>query len=252
MIVLALDTATEVLSVAISDVERGSGWSHSCVSDSGLHHTGTLMQTVDALVRRAEISFRDIDLFACMRGPGSFTGLRIGMSTAKGLAESKAALCDCGEPPLVSLPTLEVMALSVPSSGPVLSVIDGRKNRFYAVLARGGAVPAGPVDLAAGEVIPALLQEARLRAGEVEPDATGPIVVTGPHARKFCDEFATAVSEGRSEKVDLLVDPEFRKGWATSLARQAPEHLRTHGFDPRDQGPDYVRTSDAEIGITRR
>jgi tRNA threonylcarbamoyladenosine biosynthesis protein TsaB len=248
MIVLALDTATEVLSVALCDVEGNSEWCHSVVVDRGLHHTGLLMPAVDQMLTQAEIEYGDIELIACMRGPGSFTGLRIGMATAKGLAEASAAVRAVSAPPLVSLPTLEVMARSVAPTSPVLSVIDGRKRRYYAALAVDGVI-GDQVDLPAVEATETLLRGHTETAGRYSAE-TNRIVVTGPHAAQFVAEYDRAETKGEP-RPSLIVDPRSRAGWAVPLARQAPLYLREHGSDPREQGPDYIRISDAEIGITR-
>lgn len=244
MIVLAIDTATEVLSVAL--VRTGGEqppWTHSVVADDGLHHTALLMESVDLLLRRAGMRAGDVDLFACMRGPGSFTGLRIGMATAKGLAEAAAATRGLSVAPLVSLPTLTVMARSV-ASPLVIAVIDGRKKRYYSALAKSGSVTVGPVDLPAADTIPTLIGQDPSLDGQ-----HGPFVVTGPHAPQFAAAVTSTVRSG--EHAELVVDPRHRCGWATQLAHYAPAYFEKFGPDPRDQGPEYVRMSDAEIGVRR-
>ena len=82
MRILALDTSTDILSVALKTDE---GWADTSL-DLGLKHAERLMDLVDFCLSRAGMRVEDVDLFACAAGPGSFTGLRIGMATVKGLA----------------------------------------------------------------------------------------------------------------------------------------------------------------------
>ena len=83
MNILATDTSSQALCVAI----RAEGYFESRTSEGrSLQHSEKLMPTVLELCRNAGIETKDIDLFACTRGPGSFTGLRIGMAAFKGMA----------------------------------------------------------------------------------------------------------------------------------------------------------------------
>ena len=103
MNVLALDTSTEILSIALvcdppgADATRDRTKSeplpgtYAVTRDVGLKHSRLLMPLIDRLLGDAGLRPSDLDLVACTRGPGSFTGLRIGMATAKGLATSIAA-----------------------------------------------------------------------------------------------------------------------------------------------------------------
>ena len=239
---IALDAATEILSVALR-VDEGRH-RYVAVREIGLRHTQRLMPLVDALLTEAGIRPQEIDLVSCTRGPGSFTGLRIGMSTAKGLA---AAIARGDRPPLVSVSTLDVMASRLAAPGTiVLPVIDARKGRFYgAAYVGGGEVGlAGhgsrrltdDLDLPAAE----LLRKARAAAAESGVPVTAALIVTGPHADRFMSGLPT------SERV--VGDPGFRAGWADALLDCAERALATDGYDEIERGPTYVRISDAELG----
>lgn len=83
MLILALDTSTTGLSVALMEDEYPLA---ECTLVSGSHHSETLLSTIDWLTSISCRKIEDVGLIVCTTGPGSFTGLRIGISTAKGLA----------------------------------------------------------------------------------------------------------------------------------------------------------------------
>ena len=97
MLILGIDTAAAPCCAAVYDTEKGQILG-STVINNKLTHSVTLMPVVRDLVRNAELSMEDIGLFAVANGPGSFTGLRIGISAVKGLAFALSKPCaayDC-------------------------------------------------------------------------------------------------------------------------------------------------------------
>jgi len=228
---LSIDAATEILSVALRVESGGRTARLIAVRDVGLRHTQRLMPLVDGLLREAGIVATDLDLVSCTRGPGSFTGLRIGMSTAKGLAAGIAGAKELSNPPLVSVPTLDVMASRLPPSEElVIPVIDGKKGRFYGAVYRRGKRLTPDLDATPNEILEAAHGEAaRMTA----------IVVTGPHAEAFVSQLPNSRA---------VVDPACRSGWADALLACAVDAFERDGYDPVDLGPEYVRRSDAELG----
>lgn len=110
---LAIDTATRLLSIALADEHRTyAEWSWY----SANHHTVELAPHVEQLMHQSQVSPADLTALAVVTGPGSFTGLRIGMSYAKGLALARSV-------PLVGIPTLEVVAAGQPILGPRLCAV---------------------------------------------------------------------------------------------------------------------------------
>ena len=95
----------------------------------GKTHSQTLLPMIDRVLADAEMSVNDMDAIAVSRGPGSFTGLRIGSATAKGLAAA-------AEIPIVDVPTLEALAVGVGNAGGrlICPVIDARRNEVYTAL----------------------------------------------------------------------------------------------------------------------
>ena len=92
MKILALETSAKSVSAAVT--ENGAVLA-SAYQNRGLTHSVTLMPLIDGMLRTAGLSLDDIGLIAAANGPGSFTGLRIGVSAAKGLAWAKELPC-CG------------------------------------------------------------------------------------------------------------------------------------------------------------
>ncbi len=88
MKILAFDTSSEVLSIALYENTVRAGFFHSCC---GLKHSEKFAQEVKDLIRSAGWSFKQLDLIACGAGPGSFTGIRIAISSMKAIASVSGA-----------------------------------------------------------------------------------------------------------------------------------------------------------------
>lgn len=94
-------------------------------SNTGLTHSQTLMPMIDNTLKIAGVDIKDIDLFAVSNGPGSFTGVRIGVSAVKGMAQPLNKKC-------VTVSTLEVIAKPLENTGCyAVSVMDARCNQVY-------------------------------------------------------------------------------------------------------------------------
>ncbi len=127
MLVLAIDTSTRVGGIAI--VNEGGVISEIRLSVS-IEYSERLLPEIDHLLELSGISINDIELFAISKGPGSFTGLRVGMSTVKGLAFATGR-------PVITVSTLEALAWNMPFARfPVCPVIDARKNEVFTALFR--------------------------------------------------------------------------------------------------------------------
>ena len=122
MKILALETSAKSVSAAVS--EHGVILA-SAYQNTGLTHSRTLMPLVDGMLRAASLTLDDMGLIAVAHGPGSFTGLRIGVSAAKGLAWAKSLPC-CG------VSTLEAMATGLAHwDGLVICAMDARRQQVY-------------------------------------------------------------------------------------------------------------------------
>jgi tRNA threonylcarbamoyladenosine biosynthesis protein TsaB len=130
---LAVETSTLAGGVALLEGERLRG---EYLLDVSATHSERLMPAIDRLLGDAGLGAPDLQALAVAVGPGSFTGLRIGLSAVKGLALALGI-------PVAAVPTLDAMAVSLPfASLPVCPVLDARRGEVYACLYRwdGGAM----------------------------------------------------------------------------------------------------------------
>ncbi len=131
MKILAIETATLLGGIALIDDARG------LIAEVKMNvkttHSERLMEAIDHAIGKASLRLDDIDAFAVSIGPCSFTGLRIGVSTAKGFSFATGK-------PIVSVPTLEAFAWNFPFCRyPVCTLLDARKREVYAAVFRWGA-----------------------------------------------------------------------------------------------------------------
>ena len=121
--ILSIETSTSICSVAIH--EQGELLALAEIKEPGAH-AEKLLLLVDELFEKAGLSFADLDAVAVSQGPGSYTGLRIGVSTAKGIAYAL-------EIPLIGINTLQAMAASQPVAPGdyVVAVLDARRKEVY-------------------------------------------------------------------------------------------------------------------------
>jgi tRNA threonylcarbamoyladenosine biosynthesis protein TsaB len=215
MNVLAIDASTRMLSVCMS---RDSGRTEGLL-DVGLTHAESIIDLVDFCVSRSGLKKSDIELAACTEGPGSFTGLRIGMATTKGIARALGI-------PWVAVPTLDCIAWGLEDfPGVVVPVIDARKGRYWAAFYQRGERRGDWLDIGAAGL--AALMDRHDR-----------VLVTGPDAALF---------EGMStERSGIGIDPRAGSGAARALAILAARVFIEKGSFPDAAGPLYLRPSEAE------
>ena len=125
--ILALDSTAEVSTVAMCEGEKLLS---QITINTGNTHSQTLLPAVEAALNFAELAVDDIDAFACSVGPGSFTGVRIGVATVKGLTFGK-------DKPCVPISTLEALAYNlVGYNGIICPVMNARRMQVYNALFR--------------------------------------------------------------------------------------------------------------------
>jgi len=125
MLILALESSAKPASVALCS---GGELLGQYFQNNGLTHSRTLLAMAESLLKNLGISISDIDLIAVSKGPGSFTGVRIGVSAAKGLAWG-------ADKPVCGVSTLEAMAYQAPEPGTLIcAVMDARRNQVYNAL----------------------------------------------------------------------------------------------------------------------
>jgi len=125
--ILALDSTAKVASVALCEDEQLLG---ELTLNNGNTHSQTLLPMVEFLLDKFGLSPKDIDLFAVAAGPGSFTGVRIGAATVKGLAFGR-------EVPCAGVSTLEALAYNLcDQDGLICPVMNARRQQVYTALFR--------------------------------------------------------------------------------------------------------------------
>ncbi len=125
MKILALDTSAAVATVALCEDERLLA---EYTLNNGNTHSETLLPMIESILRSFKIGACDIDLFAASSGPGSFTGVRIGAATLKGLAFGKGKPC-------AEVSTLEALAENVKLRGGLICpVMNARRSQVYTAL----------------------------------------------------------------------------------------------------------------------
>jgi len=129
VVILGIETSTKTCGVAVTD---GGKVRDEISLRLGLYHSEKLVPLVDEILRRNGMAIQDIDGIAVSIGPGSFTGIRVGVSTARGLAQSLNI-------PLVGIPSLDALALGIGTSGElVCPMIDALRREIYTALYRNG------------------------------------------------------------------------------------------------------------------
>lgn len=223
MKVLAIETATMAGSVALVDGEE-------LVSEYLLNievtHSERLLLAIDCVTRDAKIPIGDVDGFAISLGPGSFTGLRIGTSTIKGLAYAT-------DKPVVGIPTLDALAHNLPLTDYlVCPLLDARKKEVYTALFKRDAE----------NKLEKLTPDLALSPGDLLKMIREKVVFLGDGAKVY-------QSLIREELGDLaLFSPlNLMLPRAANVARLSLEEFKKNNtLDLHTFTPHYVRRSEAE------
>ncbi|SFE48047.1 tRNA (adenosine(37)-N6)-threonylcarbamoyltransferase complex dimerization subunit type 1 TsaB [Succiniclasticum ruminis] len=220
MLTLALDTATRVCTVGL--VQDGHVLAEYDIS-VGLTHSEGLMPQLDQMFARTGIKKENTDRIAVSIGPGSFTGLRIGLAAA----EAMAYAWQCG---ICGVNTLEAMAYNIPVEGVVLvPVLDAQKGNFYAAFYEwtdGELRKVRPVEMADRET---LLQQLQ---------ACGkPVLLMGECEKLMKKELPDGIS---------VAPEQVRLPKASSVALAAEDTEPLTGEDVFTLRPYYIRKSEAE------
>jgi tRNA threonylcarbamoyladenosine biosynthesis protein TsaB len=194
--VLAFDTCGEVGTVALVDLKHGAT-TVTCISQTelpGRTASARLMPAIDEMLRAA-LELRALRTLVVVHGPGSFTGIRVGLSTAKGLAHAAGV-------PIVAISRLAVLASLATGQGDFLAVLDAGRNEFYARRAeREWLASLNEIAAAADAGTPLLVAEERVEArlAAWSPCRVGPLdACAAAHAA------IASVRSGESENLAAL------------------------------------------------
>lgn len=197
MRLLAIDTSARHCAVCVLDDATGAV--HRDVRDIGTGHAEVLMGQIAGVLEAAGIAYGDLDRIAVSVGPGSFTGLRVGVSVARGFALALSI-------PAVGVTTLEAIAAdAAPLAGgrPVLAAIDARRGQLYVQAFDGSGAPLAGPSVVPVEETRAMIQPDTIVAGNggalleaanpVLPDAASGDIATVARLGAACEPGAAPV-----------------------------------------------------------
>ena len=223
MLILALDSTAIAASVALCRDSHPLAAFHL---DNGNTHSETLLPMVKAALETTGKTVDDVDVFACSVGPGSFTGVRIGVATIKGLAFGK-------NKPVIGVSTLEALATNLlPFEGLIVPVMNARRGQVYNAIFE-----------ATGNTLTRLTEDRALSLVELEAELAN-------YGKPFalCGDGADITQKGFAGRVDSVVASEryvYQSGY--SVAECAREDyisgVRTKDIELT---PVYLRLSQAE------
>ncbi len=233
MLILGIDTATTAASAALveeSRIVREATGGNGAGAARG-NHAAILLPLIDDLLREANIALSDVGAFAVALGPGSFTGLRIGLATVKGLVYGSNA-------PVIGVPTLHAVAARVDDhEGFVCPFLDARKKEVYAALFRRQH---GRLERVSDDVVAApaaVLDAARRRIGSARCLFVGDAIVT----------YEAIVKQALGAQALSTLGAGY-PSTAAAVARIAEEKLRRGDYDAVGPlTPIYLRPSEAEL-----
>jgi len=228
MMVLGIETATKTGGIALlSD----KGVIAEYTLNIEVTHSERLMATVDRVLSDTGITLADVDGFAVSIGPGSFTGLRIGVATVKALAFSTGR-------PVAAVPTLMALAWNIAAAAhPVCPLLDAKKKEVYAAVYRTGS---GTVETIMAEVV--------LPLKDLAARLAGPTIFAGEGAQFFRREIEDLLG-ARALFAPLAASVPS----AASVAELGWMALREgRAADPDGLAPVYIRRPEAEVAWEKR
>lgn len=228
-LILAIDTATPCCSVALTEGDQGSGKVLASQTLCGtLTHSRRLLTMIERLLGDMAVIWPMLDGIAVSIGPGSFTGLRIGMATAKGLAYA-------AEKPLLGVSTLTGLAAVCSTTKLICAVLDARKKEVYATFFRrdedGHIRQTAKISVISPEQLAERIEE--------------PVYMIGDAVSVYGDYWREILGKNLEIAPSQLHLPS-----AASLGLLAAEQLQIGKvLDIGSASPLYVRASDAELGL---
>lgn len=228
MKIFALDCASGAASVALLEGDRLLG---ETFSDVALTHSQTLLPMAEELFKNTRTELKDMDIFAVSAGPGSFTGVRIGISAVKGLA-------DAVNKPCFAVSALEAAAYPFTGfAGIVCAAMDARCNQVYTALFQNGERILPDSAMAVSEL------------SEILQTHRTPVLFCADGAQKVFDAFKGTLAFPRT-----VAPAQLRSARASSVAYLAAARLK-NGEEPvkaRDLLPIYLRLPQAQRELNNK
>jgi tRNA threonylcarbamoyladenosine biosynthesis protein TsaB len=228
MMVLGIETSTALGSVAIVEDQKLRG-ERRWKAEKG--HAERLIEELDSLLEKLSISMKALDGFAVTIGPGSFSGLRVGLATVKGLAMAT-------QRPVIPVSTLEALARNV--SGPlhpVCTLLDAQREEAYAALFRRDET---------GQWI-RILPDQVIAPGDLLKQLSGPTIFVGEGAVLY-----QALIQQRMGEKASFAPPEAQWPSAAIVAQMGLSRLlRGETAQAKEIAPSYLRRPDAEVKLQK-
>jgi len=223
--VLAIETSTRLGAVALLN-------NNELIAEARFRlqtgHSARLMSSIDMILGNSGHSLSDVSAIAVSIGPGSFTGLRVGLGTAKGLSFASGI-------PIWPVSTLEALAFPFAYSAmPVCPVVEARKNEVYAALYQ-------PED---GE-FRTIMEECAMPPDELAASLAGPVLLLGDGAAKYRGIFEARIGNNAHFAPNALSVPSAVWVGAIALRRYA-ESPASPAPDAATLAPGYIKASEAE------
>jgi len=229
LIILGIETATQQAGCALGGVEGVLASFHVA---RGRRHAETLAPAIEFICRQAGVALREVSVVAVDIGPGLFTGLRVGVATAKALAMGLRV-------PMIGLSSLDLLAFGVrQTSRLIVTVIDARRAEVFYALYR--SVPGGVQRLDGPHVSSAEELAAELMARNEEA------LLVGDGALRYADAF------GDVRAADIAEVGSAHPSAASLVELAHPRAVREEFVQHWEIQPLYLRKSDAELNWERR
>ncbi len=225
-LIMGIDSSHLKGSVAVS---RGDELLCEIFFDASDTHSATLLPAVDVCLRFAHCEIKDIDLFGIVRGPGSFTGLRIGLATIKALAAVRKR-------PVVTATSLEVLAAAFPYlSSEVVPLADARRGEVYmGIYSTKRGLPSAIIEpfSVRPEEIPSMIKK----------NCEGPVIFCGTGIKKYTEAIEPEISAGTRYSVLYGSVPRASLLIAVTRGRTQVEYGKLSELEPL-----YIRPPDAKL-----
>ena len=216
MTTLAFDTSTEILGICLEQDDRY----YSYTAKAGLKHSENLLKEIDHIYSSSGIDKKSTDLIVCAKGPGSFTGLRIGMSIAKGLADGFGC-------PMISVPTLDILAYGYSYlKGAVMPILDAKSGKVFTAVYADGKRITDYLD--------------------IEKNKLGDIFTTYDEVF-LTGSYAPAIMELYPAEKRLTLVPDWNNCHIENCLALGKALFAGGSQDPENSGPIYIRPSEAEL-----
>lgn len=225
MNVLSFDSCADILNIGIETKDSFLSLSQKIEKK----FSEELVSRLKWALEEQQLTFKELSLVVCSKGPGSFTGLRVGMAVAKGIAIG-------ADIDLVSVSTTESYAYPLRySEFPTLILIDAKKRRFYNALFFKGERLSEDRDSTLSEIAASISNYEQ-------------VIVSGLYSKGAFEQLCDEVT-GSKFTTKLVFNDLYSAGIGQSMIILGKKLLQERGPDPIEEGPTYIRKSDAELSL---